>query len=103
MGVNNVPFAKLLNQSCYFIRGQKGMDTLVNVKTVCDRSTKKTQIKSYGEIAFEFGCSDEKIARIAKSGLAKAKRILERHGYKVEDFFGHEYYINLESKYEDKN
>jgi len=76
------------------------MDTSVNAKTVCDRSTKKSEIKSYGDIAREFNCSDESIARTAKSGLAKAKRILERHGYKMEDFFGHEYFTNMEIKNE---
>jgi hypothetical protein len=76
------------------------MDTSVNAKTVCDRSTKKLKIKSYGDIAREFNCSDESIARTTKSGLAKAKRILERHGYKMEDFFGHEYFTNMEIKNE---
>jgi hypothetical protein len=79
------------------------MDTLVNVKTVCVISKKKSELKSYDDIAKEFGCSNESIARTTKHAIAKAKRILVRNGYKLEDFFGHEYYINLERKYEDKH
>jgi hypothetical protein len=61
------------------------------------------QLKSYDEIAKEFGCSGESIARTTKHAIAKAQRILARHGYKAEDFFGEEIFNQIKMEIKDES
>lgn len=72
------------------------MDTLANVKIVCDRRLKINKLKSYTEIGMELGWSNETVARLTKSAMEKATQVLQKHGMNAEDFFGHEYFTNME-------